>query len=352
MSHGAELSEAMQGDELKVITHSGVFHCDEVTATALLCLLYDTAPTDAGGRFSLTRTRDAKAIRDAPPGTFVVDVGQVCDPAARRFDHHQRSFAERYAPEYPFEMSSCGLVWRHCGEALLRTRYASGDGVDVPRAAAQAYKYFFAAIDAGDVGTPYLPSPNTPTNFREPLSLPFLVAQLNPAEDRAGDAARDAAFRDAVGAVMRFVDGYLRRLMARESNAAAEAPALRAALRAALARVLQGQGGVMVLDAKPETLTRFLRKHDPQQQVKFIVVPRNAMQWQVWTVRYRHQDFNTYACLDGEEGAGGVAFLHKGRHFAVCDSKEAAVALALRSQEAYLAWSNVPARLWRWARGH
>lgn len=73
--------------------HNGVFHADEVAATALL-ILYDLIDKD-----KIRRTRNPKILEECE---FVCDVGGIYDPDKKRFDHHQSS--------YEGPLSSAGMV--------------------------------------------------------------------------------------------------------------------------------------------------------------------------------------------------------------------------------------------------
>jgi len=63
---------------ITVATHDKTFHCDEVTAVAILGFLHP--------EIKIIRTRDPEKINKA---TFVVDVGGIYNPSALRYDHHQ-----------------------------------------------------------------------------------------------------------------------------------------------------------------------------------------------------------------------------------------------------------------------
>lgn len=91
---------------LKVATHSGTFHADDVFAYAIL-------KAATGGKLELARTRDAEVLAQAD---VVFDVGGTFDPAARRYDHHMRDkpLRDDGAP-----YSSAGLVWRDFGAAAI-----------------------------------------------------------------------------------------------------------------------------------------------------------------------------------------------------------------------------------------
>ena len=95
---------------MRIGTHSGSFHADDVLAVALLRAFVDA---DA----SVVRTRDEATLAEQD---VVVDVGGRFDPEARRFDHHQNA--------YEGARSSAGMVldWlEHEGAVspALATRY-------------------------------------------------------------------------------------------------------------------------------------------------------------------------------------------------------------------------------------
>lgn len=65
---------------MKIATHNGKFHADEVFAISMLRRLERFADAE------IIRTRDAQLLETAD---VVVDVGGKYDPAAHRYDHHQ-----------------------------------------------------------------------------------------------------------------------------------------------------------------------------------------------------------------------------------------------------------------------
>jgi uncharacterized UPF0160 family protein len=77
---------------MKIVTHSGPFHADDVFAVAFI-LRYCTDD------YEVVRTRDQSVIDSAD---IVVDVGGVYDPQTLRFDHHQN--------DYEGSKSSVGMV--------------------------------------------------------------------------------------------------------------------------------------------------------------------------------------------------------------------------------------------------
>ncbi len=90
---------------MKVATHDGPFHADDVFAYAVLRAAFSDV--------QLVRSRDPAVIDRAD---LVFDVGSRYDPAARRYDHHMR---ERPLRSCGTPYSSVGLIWREHGRAAL-----------------------------------------------------------------------------------------------------------------------------------------------------------------------------------------------------------------------------------------
>ena len=65
---------------IKIATHSGGFHTDDVFAVATLQLVHRVENVE------IIRTRDEEELAKAD---IVVDVGGIYDVSSKRFDHHQ-----------------------------------------------------------------------------------------------------------------------------------------------------------------------------------------------------------------------------------------------------------------------
>ncbi|HEX8101992.1 MAG TPA: MYG1 family protein [Solirubrobacteraceae bacterium] len=158
---------------MRVATHPGNFHADEVFAIAALRL--------AHGPFEVVRTRDEATLVQAD---LRVDVGGRSDPGTGDFDHHQKGGAG----ERPngIRYASFGLVWRHHGEAL------AGD----PGAAAAIDERLVQGIDANDTGQTIVQSL---VGDVRPMSISGVIAAMNAAwdEEDAPDA-EDRRFEAAV----------------------------------------------------------------------------------------------------------------------------------------------------------
>jgi uncharacterized UPF0160 family protein len=102
--------------------------------------------------------RDADVVRSRDPAVLadldvVIDVGGVYDPAAQRFDHHQRGFTEVFGHGFTTKLSSAGLVYKHFGQQIIADRMGlPADHPDVHTVWLQVYKSFIEALDAIDNG--------------------------------------------------------------------------------------------------------------------------------------------------------------------------------------------------------
>lgn len=126
-------------------THSGHFHADEALAVHMLRML------PAYHRSSVVRTRDPAVLDNCD---VVVDVGGRYDPAAHRYDHHQRGFDTTF-PGRPTKLSSAGLVFMHFGRDIIARRLGGRgdpDPDDVSTLHAKLYENFIEALDAHDNG--------------------------------------------------------------------------------------------------------------------------------------------------------------------------------------------------------
>ncbi len=95
--------------KVKIITHDGNFHPDELFAVATLLLVLDLSNDE----YEIIRTRDPEAIKT---GDYILDVGGIYDPANNRFDHHQIGRAGERPNGIPY--ATFGLVWKKFGEKI------------------------------------------------------------------------------------------------------------------------------------------------------------------------------------------------------------------------------------------
>ncbi|XP_058799041.1 MYG1 exonuclease isoform X2 [Phymastichus coffea] len=138
---------------LKIGTHNGHFHCDEVLACYLLKLLPEYK--DA----KIERTRDQNILDTCD---IVVDVGSEYDPKIHRYDHHMREFNESIStvinkPGYTctMKLSSAGLIYCHFGHRIIKQLVPEiQDADDIERIFKRVYDMFIKEIDGIDNGIP------------------------------------------------------------------------------------------------------------------------------------------------------------------------------------------------------
>ncbi len=102
-------------DAIKIITHNGGFHADDVFACATVALYLDSLSKP----YTIIRTRDSASIFS---GDIVLDVGGVYDEERDRFDHHQAETAGKHANGILY--ASFGLVWKKYGPLLCTSDVA------------------------------------------------------------------------------------------------------------------------------------------------------------------------------------------------------------------------------------
>lgn len=116
--------------KMKIVTHAGSFHLDDLFAIATISLIYPD--------IEIVRSRDKS---EALSADFVVDVGDVNDTDKNRFDHHQPGGAGVRENGVPY--ASFGLVWKKFG-----TEVSGGDA----RVQDLVDKKMVQPIDAADNG--------------------------------------------------------------------------------------------------------------------------------------------------------------------------------------------------------
>lgn len=287
---------------MRVATHNGSFHADDVFAVAVLQLLH-------GEALQIVRTRDAEQLAAAD---LRVDVGLRSDPATGDFDHHQRGGAG----ERPngIRYASFGLVWRAFGAQLCGSEEIAQD-LDL---------LVVQGVDANDVGQTIVESL---VGHVTPLTVSHAIGMMNPNWDEDGSAAgKDAAFLEAVA----LARGVLERAV-RAAQAQARAAEL---VRSAIARAEDPR--LIELD-RGMPWHRELLANAPD--ALFVVYPREE-DWGLQAVPRVLGEFAnrkdlperwagmTDAALADVTGVADARFCHAGRFMAVAGSRDGALALA------------------------
>ncbi len=118
--------------KIKVVTHNGKFHADDVFSVALVSLL------ETNKELEIIRTRDEKVFETAD---WLLDVGGKIDILKKQFDHHQIGYSEKRISN-GLIYATIGLLWREYGEKLVGSKEAA-ENID---------KKLIEYVDAGDNG--------------------------------------------------------------------------------------------------------------------------------------------------------------------------------------------------------
>lgn len=290
---------------MKIITHSGGFHSDELFACATLSVLHN-------GDIEIVRSRDPEVWAT---GDYVLDVGGVYDPALMRFDHHQEGGAGARENGIPY--SSFGLIWKHYGEKVAGSHYAA-QNID---------EHLVQPIDAGDNGVETF----SVVGPAAPYLLQDVVSSFSPTWNE------ERTVEDGFFAALEIAKKILDRALVRaRSNEEGKRLAEEAYQRAEDKRII-------ILDGRYPWHEAFSSHTEP---LYAITPEREGINWRVEAVRSDPHTFRNrkdlpemWAGKRGQEladitGVPNAVFCHNKRFIAVAGSQDGAVALAKLAVEA------------------
>ncbi len=301
-------------EKLKLITHNGSFHADDVFAAATIILYLEKKESNSSAQggpalgWEIIRTRDEEIIKK---GDFVFDVGLVYDKEKNRFDHHQIGGAGK-REDTGIEYASFGLVWEKYGEAVCGSREVA-DFLE---------KKIAQPIDAGDNGIDLI---ELKTNVR-PYFLQTFLKLFIPSWKNVDEESLLVGFLEAVN--------FAKNLLRKEIELALDYKEGEEKVKEFYQKAEDKR--VVVLDQKypwldvattfPETL--------------FVVFPRiNDNTWGAEGVFVGLPSFEkrknfpeSWAglkdeALEKETGVKGAVFCHRGRFMVVAKTKEAVLEL-------------------------
>jgi uncharacterized UPF0160 family protein len=283
---------------MRVATHDGSFHADDVFAVAALTLLNG----DDGIEVVRTRDRDVLATAD-----LRVDVGFRDDPATGDFDHHQRGFDRARANGVGY--ASFGLIWDHYGARIAGGDREIADVVDAS---------LVQTVDANDTGQRLT---ETIVEGAYPMSVSSVIAGLQPRWDETLDPAEERArFDDAVA----LAAGVLQREIESAAAAMRAVDLARAAIAAASdPRLIElGVDAPWKRTVVPEAPEALFVIYPKRQGFGLEAVPR-----QLGSFENRRDLPAAWAGLEGEDlvevtGVPDALFCHAKRFLAVARTRE------------------------------
>ncbi|MBI5004650.1 MAG: MYG1 family protein [Candidatus Lloydbacteria bacterium] len=292
---------------VRIVTHSGKCHADDVFAVASLVLLHERKNIP----HEIIRSRDPLVWES---GDYVIDVGDVYDASRNRFDHHQEGRAG--AREDGIFYSSFGLVWKSYGETLCGSKEAA-DIVEMK---------LVEPIDAADNGM----SIATPKYERV---KPYEIGDVVEAFSLGWEERRsfDSVFFEILAVAKKILEREILR-----------------AQGVVRSRVYAEQAYKNAADKRLILLDRYFPWRDVLQQYPeplFVVYPADGEVWHVKAVPAKGFLFKNrkdlpaqWAGKAGEflakiTGVPDALFCHNNLFLAVAKTKEGAIALAKKALE-------------------
>lgn len=287
-----------------IVTHSGQFHTDDIFAVATLQLLLEKEY-----EVVVRRTRDKDIINSAE---YVVDVGEVYDPAQRRFDHHQREGAGVREDGIPY--ASFGLVWKEYGSMVV------GEDKDIVD---QIEQKLVKPIDAMDNGISFMKSERDGLFMYDIKDITFAYKNTW----KEGDEMLDKNFE--------YLTGFARDLIKREISILKD---MKEGVEEVNKIIAQQQYKTLLILDKPYPYELSL-----YSKPYILLVAHPKRQDDTWAVEVARDDIRSYtsrmyfpeawAGKSGSDlvevtGVEDAVFCHKGRFIVVAKTKEGAIKLA------------------------
>lgn len=292
---------------IKVATHDGFFHADEVFALAVLRIYF----ANTGKEMELIRTREQEVFDKCE---MVIDVGNIYEPEKGRFDHHQKGKAGNHENGLPY--AAFGLVWKYFGSTITSKEVA-----------ASIEQKLVTPIDAldneMDLSTPIYEGIREYTNAN-------IIAAIGRAY---GDDNLDAGFEKALEFAELVIRGEIK---SAEAKAAGEMLVMEEILK-------QGEPKVLVL----EKFYPWDRAVSKKKNIMMVVFPdKFTSRWCIQTIKDDPEKIESdrikfpesWRGLVNEElatvcGVEDATFCHAGGFFGVAKTKEGAISMANKATE-------------------
>ncbi len=290
-------------ETIKIVTHDGIFHCDELFALAVLIIYFKKEKK----KIEVIRARDTEKIALAD---IVVDVGGKYDPDKKRFDHHQASVDLVRENGIPY--ASFGLVWKHYGHKITSSK----------EVAEKIEQKLVLPVDALDNNI------KLSTPITKGLSEYALHQTISAIGMAYGDNKLDKAFKKSLELAVLVLTGEIKRVELK----------LLGEIMVTNEIIKQGHPEYLVLE-KYFAWDNAVSKY---KNIKLVIFPdKSSTNWCIQTARDNGEDTVDDRIKFPVEWRGlekkdlaevsqiaGSVFCHKGGFFAVVTSKEDAISMA------------------------
>ena len=287
------------------VTHGGIFHGDEVMATAILRLLNPEMRVERKFRVEDKDTEN--------PDIIMYDIGDG------RYDHHSAECKKQNGchagTTIPY--AACGLIWKDFGEEALKALDVPEEFISEVKAAVESR--LIVGIDGPDNGV----------SVGRTLEVTFsqIVSSFNPTWEE-NDRTPDAAFEEAV----LFAQMALKRVVASEKA--------RADARAIVNSAVENMEGDIIILPKYVDWQKCVLNNERANNAMFVVYPSLRGGYNVQGVPAAVGSFETRCSmpeswrglsvkdLEKVSGVKGLSFVHASGFLAAAKTVEAAVEAA------------------------
>lgn len=296
---------------MKIGTHNGIFHADDMLAVASIKICIPDA--------DIVRTRDANILKECD---IVIDVGNVYDVNSMRYDHHQLGGAGWHVGSH-IKYSSFGLVWKHWGENIISVvLYEVRPSLnDISFCWQYVNDNLVMGVDALDNGQ------SSPPNS---ITVSRMLSMFNPSWYEAKDERNnhDTAFENTLA--------FARHIIENTVKAGYGIVSARSIVHAG---VMSSNNRIMVLD-KFCPWVDSIHKEDKNNNVLYVVFPSETGEWMVQAVPDAPGSFGkrkalpsnwgglSASDLDNVTGIEGCVFCHNGLFICGNKTKEGAIDMA------------------------
>lgn len=233
---------------IKIQTHDGKFHCDDVTAISLLTNYYGQNGYDV----SVIRSREISEDSD-----IFVDVGGQYDPENLKFDHHQESCDEKWTETSKIPLSSVGMIWKHYGKEIVEINTDNLSEEHIEEIVNIIYYKIIQEIDGSDNGINMIEGGER--NYWSNLNLPSIVASCN-----GDDEEQNVNFDNAVRIVDKIFEIKFKNIITNYLNYNHD-------LQLVEQSELYPELGYIILNTPVKSIYKCLNELDPEYKIKFII---------------------------------------------------------------------------------
>jgi uncharacterized UPF0160 family protein len=300
---------------MKIGTHNGIFHADDLLAVASIKICIPDA--------TVIRTRDANILKECD---IVIDVGNVYDVNTMRYDHHQQGGAGCHVNS-DIKYSSFGLVWKHWGENIVSTVLYNGHTKVQPSLNDISFCWQYVndnlvmGVDALDNGQ------SSPTNS---IIVSRMLSMFNPSWYETKDQVNnhDTAFENTLAFARHIIE-----------NTVKAGYGIVSARSIVYSGVQNANNRIMVLDKFCPWIDS-IHEEDADGNVLYVVFPSETGEWMVQCVPDAPRSFGKRKALpsiwaglrasdlDNVTGIEGCVFCHNGLFICGNKTREGAIAMA------------------------